>query len=56
MEQDAQGGGGVTVPEVFQNHEDVALRDNVSEHGGDGLGLGLGILEVFSQLYDTMIL
>ena len=24
--------------EVFQNHGDVALRDGVSGHGGDGLG------------------
>ena len=36
--------------EVSQSHGDVALRDVVSEHGRDGLGLGLGILEVFSKI------
>ena len=34
--------------EVFKNHGDVALRDVVNGHGGGGLGLG--ILEVFSNL------
>ena len=38
--------------EVFN----VALRDVVSGHGGSGLGLGLVILEVFSNLNDSMIL
>ena len=33
---------------VSQNHGDVALGDVGSEHGG--LGLDLGILEVFSNL------
>ena len=28
--------------EVFQNRVDVALRDVVSGHGGDGLAVGLG--------------
>ena len=27
--------------EVFKNHVDVALRDVVSGHGGDGLTVGL---------------
>jgi len=27
--------------EVFKNHVDVALRDVVSEHGGDGLMVAL---------------
>ena len=27
--------------EVFKNHGDVALRDVVSGHGGDGLMVGL---------------
>ena len=29
----AQGGGGVTILEVFKNRVDVALRDAVSGHG-----------------------
>ena len=41
--------------EVFKNHGDVALKDVVSEHGGEGLGLDL-VLEVFSNLNDSMIL
>ena len=36
--------------EVFQNHEDMALRDV----GRGGLGLGLEILEVFSNLNDSV--
>ena len=40
--------------EVFKNHGDVALRDVVTGHGGVGLGLDLGILEVFSSLDDSM--
>ena len=36
---------------VFQNHGDVALKDVVSGHGGNGLGLG--ILDVFSNLHDS---
>ena len=40
--------------EVFQNH--VALRDVVSGHSENGLGLHLGILEVFSNLNDSMAL
>ena len=42
--------------EVFQNHGDVVLRDMVSEHGGDELGLGLVIIEVFSNLNNSVIL
>ena len=30
--------------EVFKNRVDVALRDTVSGHGGDGLMVGLGDL------------
>ena len=41
--------------EVFENCGDVALRDMVSGHGGDGLGSDL-ILEVFSNLSDSVIL
>ena len=40
---------------VFQNHGDVALRDVVSGHGGDGLELNLVTLVVFSNLNDFMI-
>ena len=28
--------------EVFMKHRDMALRDVVSGHGGDGLAVGLG--------------
>jgi len=34
---------------VFGKYGDVALRSMVSGHGGDGLGLDLVILEVFSK-------
>ena len=40
-------------PPWFQNHGDVAPRDVGSGHGGDGLGLDLRILEVFSNLNDS---
>ena len=33
--------GGSLSLEVFKNHVDVALRDMVSGHGGDGLTVGL---------------
>ena len=39
---------------VFTKCEDVALRDVVSGHGGDGLGLDCMILEVFSNLNDSV--
>ena len=42
--------------EVFKNHGHVALREVVSGHGGGGLGMGLAISEVFSNLNDSMIL
>ena len=41
--------------EVFRKHRDVALRDVASGHGGDGLGLDCMVLEVFSNLNDSMI-
>ena len=41
--------------EVFKKNEDVALRDVVSGHGGGGLGLDWMILEVFSNLNDSVI-
>ena len=40
--------------EALQNHGDVALRDVVMGME-DGLELALGILEVFSNLNDSMI-
>ena len=43
---------GSTSLEVFKNYGDVALMDVVSGHGGGGLGLS--ILEVFSNLNDSM--
>ena len=42
--------------EVFKNHGDVALRDVVSGHGGDGLELNLDILQVFSNLNHPVVL
>ena len=41
--------------EVFKNCGDVALRDIVTGHGGDGLGLDLGVIEDFSSLYDSTL-
>ena len=41
--------------EVFKSCVDVALRDVASGHGGDGLGLDCMVLEVFSNLNDSMI-
>jgi len=42
--------------EVFQNRVDVALRNVVSGHGGDGLAVGLDDLRGFSNLYGSMII
>ena len=42
--------------EVFKQCGDVALRDVVSEHDGDGLGLDLGILDIFSDFKDSVVL
>ena len=39
----------------FKNHGDVAPQDTVSRRGGDGLELSLGVLEVFSNLNDSMM-
>ena len=41
---------------VFKSHGDVGLGDMVSGYGGDGLGLDLEILEVFSALNESMAL
>lgn len=35
---------------------DMVLRDMVSGHGGDGMGLNLGILEISSNLHGSKIL
>ena len=50
----AHGVGQSPSLEVSKSHGDVALRYTGSGHGGDGLGLG--ILEVFSNLNDSVIL
>ena len=42
-------------PEVFNYRVDVALRDVVSAHGGDGLTVGLNDLVVFSSPNSSMI-
>ncbi|XP_025006024.2 uncharacterized protein LOC112532354 [Gallus gallus] len=42
--------------EVFRRHRDVSVRDTVSGHGGGALGLDWMVLEVFSNLHDSMIL
>ena len=41
LEWAAQGGGAVTVPGGVKKHRDVALRDMVSGHRGDGSTVGL---------------
>ena len=41
--------------EVFKNGGDVALRDMISRHGGDGLELDVVILVVFSHFNDSMM-
>jgi len=42
--------------QAFKTRVDTALKDMVSEHGGDGLAVGLTILAVFSNLSDYVIL
>ena len=49
------GSGGVTSMEVFQSCGDVALRDVVWCHGGDGLGWDSVISVVSSNLNGSMI-
>ena len=51
----AQGGVGSPSLEVFKEGGDVALRDVGSGHSGGGLGLDLGISELFSNIYDSVI-
>jgi len=41
--------------EAFQNHVDVALRDVVGGHGEMGCCLDVSILEVFSNLNDSVV-
>ena len=40
---------------VFKKRVNVALRDTVSGHGGDGLELDLVILVVVSNLHDSLM-
>ena len=42
--------------EMFKSHGNMALRDKVRGHGGNGLGLDLVIFMVFSSLNDSTIL
>ena len=42
--------------QVFKKRVDVALRDVVSGHGGDGLAVGPGDLSGLSNLCDSVIL
>ena len=49
MEQAAQGGGGTPSLEVYKRRVDVAQRDVVSEHGGDGPMVGLDDLNGLFQ-------
>lgn len=42
--------------EVFKNHGDVALRDTWSVGIVGQTGVALGILEIFSNLNNSMIL
>ena len=44
-----------TAWEVFPEHGDVAPRDVAGGHGGGGLGLGLVLSVVFSNLRDSII-
>jgi len=45
---------GLMSRKVFEERGDAVLRDMVSGHGGDGLGLDLA--KVFSNLSDSMSL
>jgi len=56
LAQTARGGGAVTIPGGVQNRVDVAQRDVVSGHGGDGLVVGLGDLSGFSNPKDSAVL
>ena len=49
MAQAAWGGGGFPSLEVFKNCVDVALRDVVSECGGEGMVVGLDDLRGLLQ-------
>lgn len=48
-------GGGLSVPAGAQE-KGGTLRDGVSGHSRDGLGLNVGIFVVFSNLSDSVIL
>jgi len=49
LEQAAEKGGKVTIPEVFKNHGVVALREMLIGHGEDGLAVGLDNLRDLFQ-------
>jgi len=49
LEQAAQGAVESPSLEVFRKHVDVALREMVSGHGGDGLTAGLDDLRGLFQ-------
>jgi len=51
--QAAQGGGAVTVPEGVPEPCGCGSEDVVSGHGGDGLVVGLQILDSFCNPYDS---
>ena len=56
LAQAEQGGGGITIPGGVTEPGDVAMRDTISGHGGGGLSLDLMVLDVSSNLNDTMVL
>ena len=56
LAQAAQGGGGVTVPGGVQELWRCGTEERGQWAWWDGLELDFGILEVFSNLNDSMIL
>jgi len=50
------GGGGVTIPRGVPEPWRCDIEGCSDGNGGGGLRLDLGILEVFSSLYDSIIL
>ena len=56
MAQAAQGGGGVTVPGGVQELWRCGTEERGQWAWWNGLELDFGILEVFSNLYDSLCL
>ena len=56
MEQAAQGSGGVIAPGGVQGLWSCGVEGRGQWAWWEGLGLGLGVLEVFSNCNDSMIL